>query len=140
MLPLSFYSFGQVVLEKIFRIWPIRNKNCLWWPCLLTVRDVMSNLYKGPSIDASYKISVHLAEEKIKMWKVNGRQTPNDCKNSHCLWQNELTRHTISEDIFLSMETDIKIQQNKHRQNNKKTISNSLISTSFKHQLLFEKL
>ena len=38
----------------------------------------MSTLYRGPSIDASYQVSVHLAEgvseEKIKMWKVNGRQ------------------------------------------------------------------
>jgi hypothetical protein len=25
-------------------------------------RDEMSNLYRGPSIDASYQISVHLAE------------------------------------------------------------------------------
>jgi hypothetical protein len=30
---------------------PIRNKNCLWWPCLLADRDEMSNLYRGPSID-----------------------------------------------------------------------------------------
>jgi hypothetical protein len=30
----------------------IRNKNCLWWPCLLMDRDKISNLYKGPSIDA----------------------------------------------------------------------------------------
>jgi hypothetical protein len=29
---------------------PIRNKNCLWWPCLLMDRDGMSNLYRGPSI------------------------------------------------------------------------------------------
>ena len=41
---------------------PIRNKNCLWRPCLLMDRDKMSNLYKGPSIDASYQVSVHLAE------------------------------------------------------------------------------
>ena len=34
-------------------------------------RDKMSILYRGPSIDASYQVS----EEKIKMWKVNGRQT-----------------------------------------------------------------
>jgi hypothetical protein len=39
----------------------------------------MSNLYRGPSINASYQVSVHLAsEEKIKMWKVNGRRTPSD--------------------------------------------------------------
>ena len=25
-------------------------------------RDKMSNLYRGPSIDASYQVSVHLAE------------------------------------------------------------------------------
>ena len=31
----SFGSFGHVVSEKLFRIRPIRNKNRLWWPCLL---------------------------------------------------------------------------------------------------------
>jgi hypothetical protein len=28
--------------------------------CLLTDRDEISNLYRGPSIDASYQVSVHL--------------------------------------------------------------------------------
>ena len=41
---------------------PIRNKNCLWRPCLLMDWNKMSRLYKGPSIDASYQVSVHLAE------------------------------------------------------------------------------
>jgi hypothetical protein len=41
---------------------PIKNKNCLWRPCLLMDRDEMSKLYRGPSIDASYQVSVHLAE------------------------------------------------------------------------------
>jgi hypothetical protein len=36
--------------------------NCLWWPCLLMDRDEMSNHYRGPSIDASYQVSVQLAE------------------------------------------------------------------------------
>ena len=44
-----------------FRNRPIRNKNDLWQPCLLMDQDEMSNLYRGPSIDASYQISVHLA-------------------------------------------------------------------------------
>ena len=48
--------------QKIFSIWPIRNKNCLWQPCLLTDQDKMSNLYQRPSIDASYQVSVHLAK------------------------------------------------------------------------------
>ena len=64
--------FGKAVSEEnIFQDRPIRNKNCLWRPCLLMDRDEMSNLYREPSIDASYQVSVHLAEgvsdEKIKM-------------------------------------------------------------------------
>ena len=39
----SFGSFGQVVSEeKIFKNQPIRNKNCLWWQCLLIDQDKMS--------------------------------------------------------------------------------------------------
>jgi hypothetical protein len=39
----------------------------------------MSNLYKGPSIDASTKFQfIWVSEEKIKMWKVNGRRTTDD--------------------------------------------------------------
>ena len=77
----SFGSFGQAVSEeKIFKNRPIRNKNGLWWPCLLTDRDKMSNLYRGPSIDASYQVSVHLAEgfqrRRLKCEKLtdDGRQ------------------------------------------------------------------
>jgi hypothetical protein len=48
--------FGQAVSEKkIFRNWSIRNKNCLWWPCLYMDRDEISTLYRGPHIDASYQ-------------------------------------------------------------------------------------
>jgi hypothetical protein len=58
-----FGLFGQAVSEeKILKNRPIRNKNCLWWPRLLMDRDEMSNLYRGPSIDASYQVSVHLAD------------------------------------------------------------------------------
>ena len=41
----SFGSFGKAVSEEkiFFRNQPIRNKNCLWQPCLLTERDEMSN-------------------------------------------------------------------------------------------------
>ena len=48
--------------EDFFLNWPIRNKNCLWQPCLLMDREEMSKLYRGPSIDASYQVSVHLAK------------------------------------------------------------------------------
>ena len=30
----------------------------MWWPCLLTDRDEMSNLHRGHSIDDSYQVSV----------------------------------------------------------------------------------
>jgi hypothetical protein len=84
--------------RRFFRNQPIRNKNCLWWPCLLTDRDKMSNLYRGPSIDASYQVSVHLAEgfqrRRLKCEKLtdDGSQTPSDGKSSHCLWQGELKK------------------------------------------------
>jgi hypothetical protein len=48
-----------------FRNRLIRNKNCIWRPCLLTDRNEMSNLIRGPSIDASYQVSVHLANRAI---------------------------------------------------------------------------
>ena len=58
----SIGSFDQVVSqEKIFRNQPIRNKSCLWRTCFLMNRAEISNLYKGPSIDSSYQVSVYLA-------------------------------------------------------------------------------
>jgi hypothetical protein len=77
----SFGSFGQAVSEeKIKKNLPIRNKNCLWWPCLLMDRDDISTLYREPSIDASYQVSVHVAEgfqrRRLKCEKLtdDGRQ------------------------------------------------------------------
>jgi hypothetical protein len=64
MLPTKFRFVWQSGFtgEDLFRNQPIRNKNCLWWPCLLMDQDEMSNLYRGPSIDASYQVSYHLAK------------------------------------------------------------------------------
>ena len=72
--------------------------------CLLIDRDKISNLQRGPSIDASYQVSVHLAKRfqrrRLKCEKLtdDGRQTPCDGKSSHSLWQGELkisTSHTM---------------------------------------------
>jgi hypothetical protein len=77
--------------EKIFKNQPIRNKNCLWWPCLLMDRDEMSILYRGPSIDASYQISDQLAlrfqRRRLKCEKLtdDSRWMPSDGKSSPCL-------------------------------------------------------
>jgi hypothetical protein len=97
----SIGSFGKAVSEKIFKNQPIRNKNCLWRPCLLMDRDEVSKRYRGFSIDASYKVSVYsVSEKKIKMGKVNDdrRRTPSYGKSSHCLWQGEIKRRNVSND------------------------------------------
>jgi hypothetical protein len=73
----SFGSFGQAVSKKIFKNRPIRNKNCLWWPCLSMDRDEMSNLYRGPSIDASHQVSVHLAEG-FQRWRLKCEKLTDD--------------------------------------------------------------
>ena len=63
-----------------FRNRPIRNKNCLWWPYLLTIGAEMSNIYRGTSIDASYQVSVHLAKRFLEIF----RNRP--IRNKNCLW------------------------------------------------------
>jgi hypothetical protein len=70
-------------------------------------RDKMSNLYRGPSIDDSYQVSVHLAEGfqwRIKCEKLtdNRWRTPSDGKSSHCLWQDELKKSVGSAMPLLS--------------------------------------
>ena len=54
----SVHMAKQFQRRRFFRNRPIRNKNCMWWSCLLTDRDEMSNLHRGHSIDASYQVSV----------------------------------------------------------------------------------
>jgi hypothetical protein len=63
--------------RRFFRNQPIRNKNDLWLPCLLTDRDEMSNLYRGPSIDASYQVSVHLVKrfQRRRFLKIGQSET-----------------------------------------------------------------
>ena len=83
-------------MRRFLNNWPIRNKNCLWRPYLLMDRDKMSNFQRGPSIDAFYQVSLHLAERfqrrRLKCEKLTDdrRRMPSDGKSSHCLWQGEL--------------------------------------------------
>ena len=55
---ISVHLASRFQSRRIFRNQPIRNKNCLWWPCLLQEQDEMSNLHRGHSIDASHQVSV----------------------------------------------------------------------------------
>ena len=72
--------------EDFFLNQPIKNKNCLWWPCLLTDQDEMSNLYREPSIDVFYKVSVHLAKwfQRRRFKKIGQSETKIVCGGHVC--------------------------------------------------------
>ena len=64
MLPTKFqFIWPSSFREDFLRNNPIRNKNCLRRPCLSTDQVEMSNPYRGPSIDASYQVTVHLPKQ-----------------------------------------------------------------------------
>ena len=72
----------QFQRRRILRNQPIRKKNCLWQPCLEIDRDKMSNLYRGPSIDAAYQVSIHLAK---RFQRKQIRNQP--IRNKNGLWR-----------------------------------------------------
>jgi len=69
--------------RRLFRNRPTRNKNCLWWPCLLTNRDELSNFYRGPSHNVSYKISFHLGKRIQRRFFFRHLLI----RNKNCLWR-----------------------------------------------------
>jgi hypothetical protein len=82
----SVHLARQFQRRRFFRYRPIRNKNCLWWPCLLTDRDEMSNHHRGHSIDASCQVSVNLAKQfqRRKFFLIGQSETRIACGGS-CL-------------------------------------------------------
>jgi hypothetical protein len=60
----------------------------MWRPCLLTDQDEISNLYRGPSIDASYQVSVHLAMQfqRRRFLKIGQSETRIACGGHVCKW------------------------------------------------------
>jgi hypothetical protein len=53
--------------------------------CLLTDEDEMSILYRGPSIDASYQVSVHLAKRfQRRFLKIGQSETRIACGGHVC--------------------------------------------------------
>ena len=58
------------------------NKNCLRRPCLVADQDKISDLHRGPSIDASNQVSVHL-EKRIREEFFRNRPTG----NNNCMWR-----------------------------------------------------
>ena len=83
-------------IDKIYKNQRLSGLS-LWWPYLLTDRDKRCNLYREPSIDASYQVSIHLAEgfqrRRLKCEKLtDDRPVPIDGKSSPCFWQGELKK------------------------------------------------
>jgi hypothetical protein len=99
-LSTSFGSFGKAISEKIFKNRSIRNKNCLWRPCLLMDRDKMSNLYRG---QIPKFVKFHILQYALQdMDKTTGTwgDDPEPCplnlhqchvfsslRNKNCLWR-----------------------------------------------------
>jgi hypothetical protein len=94
----SFSSFGRgvfiiIVIILIISLWLVfhnlHKRGCLIYLCLWQEKILHANqTYRSLKKRSRNGVS----EEKIKMWKVNGRLTTSDGKNSHCLWQVELKR------------------------------------------------
>ena len=84
MLPTMFrFIWPSNFRGEDFKNHPIRNKNCQCWPCLLTDRDEMSTLCRGPSIEASYQVSVHLAKRFQRRRFLKNQPI----RNKNGLWQ-----------------------------------------------------
>jgi hypothetical protein len=66
----------------------IRNKNCLWWPCLLMDQNDISNRNRGLSIDSSYQVSVHLAKQfqRRRIFKISQSETRIAQMNWNLVW------------------------------------------------------
>ena len=83
---ISFHSGKRFQRRRFFRNQPIRNKNGLWWPCLLTDRNYMSILYREPSKDASYQVLIHLARrfQRRRFLEINQSETRMTCGGHVC--------------------------------------------------------
>ena len=73
----SFGSFSQVVSEKkIFLNRAIRNKNCLWWPCLLTNRNYSAAQTENAKSMSYQGLSQHgINEKSVKQHGHDGQNT-----------------------------------------------------------------
>jgi hypothetical protein len=55
----------------------------MWQPCLLMDQNEMSNLYSGPSINASFQVSYHMAKQFQRKSCFRNRSI----RNQNCLWR-----------------------------------------------------
>ena len=92
----------------------IRDKNCWWRQCLFTDRDEIRNLYRGPSIDASYQASFYFPKRfQIRIFVFI---RPN--RNNNCLWRpcllpdlNKMSIHSRGPYIDASYQVSLHLAQ-----------------------------
>ena len=89
MLPTKFQFICPISIrgKYFFRNRPIRSKNCLLRPCLLTDGDKMCNLYRGSTIDVFYQPAVHLAKQfqRIRFFIIDQSEKRIACGSHVCL-------------------------------------------------------
>jgi hypothetical protein len=128
--------------EDLFRNQPIRNKNCLWWPCLLMDRDEKSNVYRGHDLDASYQVSVHLIKRfprrRLKCEKLtdDGRQV---MAKAHIeRWAKNDKRQSTIGDKALPIK--LKIEQQEHQyKSGSPLVRHSICSTSHTRRVMINR-
>ena len=72
--------------KRFKQIGQSETRYCLLRPCLLMERDKMSKIYRGPSIDASYQVSVHLDRrfQRRRFFKIGLLETTIACGGHVC--------------------------------------------------------
>ena len=77
-IPLFFRRFENLAKRfqrrRYFRYRPTWNKNCLWWPCLLTNWDELCNLYSGSFIHAFYQLSFFFLAKRFQRRRFSTNQ------------------------------------------------------------------
>ena len=87
----AIYCASQFHMKKCIKFQPIRDKNCTCRPCVLSNRNEMNISCRGPSIDASYQVSVHLGKwfqkRRFKCEKAtdDGKRMTSDYISSYCV-------------------------------------------------------
>jgi len=71
---ISVHLRNRIQRRRLFRNQPIRNKNCLWRPWLLTDQDEMNNLYRRPSVDDSYQSAKQKQEMPVAAMFATGSE------------------------------------------------------------------
>jgi hypothetical protein len=57
----------------------------MWWPFLLKDQDEMSNLYRGPAVDASNQVLFHLVAMFVNGSELNEQSLERTCQGCFLL-------------------------------------------------------